>query len=567
MFFSWHGNRQLKNSSQVGAAFIILLICIAGFVVAKYLTKITGESNIAQTAACNGADSGSLSAASCWAGSLNRLVYRNWDKDSLEEPFGFGHTGKYMGYAGGDYYYYKEMNLYYQYMRGLYKQVYDDAVIYIDEAKEYAVQALDALVKIQPQLVDGEYCTRWDPYDQIHTDFLTAAMALEQAAYAVGAFHVDTLYEALISNMFRWGRNDTIQPRVPPHTPPEEVPTYSLGSGTGQIPSLCTAMGVMEDNYKNAITTGQYYAIINSGYNAPDTDAFNFWLGGGARGGSFNPDANNTVSYPPGGGGVSATIKTPKISEYEIKMAKWNYPRKHGFTTVPFLCLGIASQEFHGDVWGYASSFALSTDLRKIVAALREMSAWALSVYMITDAAQHCCECVNGEEVDDEEECKPPCAPPAYRSASQIVADLKKYTDCIVPGLNKIVNDASGGVGGEMGPASIPRFKNWNDWIMNNFWVHPDGGKMQSAKNCEEVMAYFDANDEAPGMQIININKVTLIGGEGEWKTFCDLSTPQARKTSKSKFWGQISHGLGENIGQNWSPPAYPDYYPEITDN
>ena len=109
-----------------GQIFPILLICIAGLIIAIFNTRNVGEANLASTQAENAADSGSLSAASCMAGSLNRLVYRNWKQNSNEQSMGqsgVGYWNKYMGYSTGfdnNYYYYKPMDQYYIDMQGEY---------------------------------------------------------------------------------------------------------------------------------------------------------------------------------------------------------------------------------------------------------------------------------------------------------------------------------------------------------------------------------------------------------------------------------------------------------------
>jgi len=603
LLFSWYArNRHFKQKSNwSGQIFPILLICLAALLVAVTVTIRRGENAKAKTLASNAADAGSLAAASCWAGAFNRLIYRNWDKDSAEALLGWGHTGNYMGYATGafnTYYYYKAMNFYYTKMRDFYNQVYTEAKNYLtdkyeDNASYYCTQAIDLLTQardaVENQPIVSCASASWSDPNKTTSRFSDAANNALESARCIGAFYVCTAY---------MGEGD----------PPGLKNGITSWFKAYQLQNLHDAFDFMDEQYKRAIQTGQYYALSNSGYTSNLTnaqqDAFDFWLGGKEKG--VFPGTGDSLSFTPTGGGcsITATVKLPKIKEYEIKMAQWNYPTKYVFNEVTNDCVpipkpgnphndGIANpgkwnEDGSEDLFTVDSSKQLSADMRDVADYIETtLPTFGLAVETAAGDMVDCCQCVcggSGGSCGVGCHCHPPAiclVPPCpnvcddhdgYQCDPQIaynaaVAARQTYIDkiqCVINWLTSI-RDSSGH------NLAIPALYSYHSDIFNNLWPEPTGdGKLQNISTYEEAANYseeyfFDEHGLHPlhpGMMVININNVTLDTLDDEsWETSCKVvSSCGGTSFSKARFDGYNDAGKGELVG------TFNDtYYPEIT--
>ena len=606
MFFSKYArNRHSKQKiNWSGQIFPVLLICLAGLIAAYFVTKIVGEANIAKTHASNAADAGSLSAASCWAGAFNRLIYRNWFttyKDSEEKLLaGQGHTGKYMGYSSGSYYYYKEMRNYYVQMRKSYKTLKEAGEIFLLTAASFIQQAIDkATATISPtSTIDPTSATSaglpqcseiWARQLEAQALNLEAAEKVEKAARAVGAFHACDAYMGEGNYYDMW----------------DGITSWFK---TYQNQQLCDAFDFMGEAYKGAIRTGQYYALSNSNYTSNLTnaqaDAFNFWLGGGETGDVFNPDAGGSLSYQPTcptppncGCSITVTVVLPKIDHYTIKMATWNYPKQHQLAIIPILCKDIDSStgeyvdyawpivpDLSDDPFNVKGAEYLTNVLFEISNYFKRLAALNGIVYGLTSDAATCCNCDCGGSYSDTG-CSGDCdcdnsTPPVcqdtmdyrcnfvekYNLADKIRNKLVASEQCILALLTDLKIKVDPAVDGLSGSLSVQTLRDWNGYIWDNLWPDPNGDckKSEAVHICTGVNHYWDVvNTKHPSMMAINIDKVTLT--DESWETSCKVvSSCGGTSFSKSKFCKDWPcSGKGELVGD--AGPFLDDYYPEIT--
>jgi len=573
-----------------------LLVCIAALLAAVVITRQVGDANIAKTSASNAADAGSLSAASCMAGAFNRLVFRNLSadgsRDSEEATLGAaGHLGNYMGYSTGalnTYYYYKEMKNYYKQMRDTYMEAYNAGNNYLAEASRLIGEAIVLATDAKELISHGEMgCSNiWNDQDLAADKNRLARDKIHEAALCVGAFNVCTAYMQKITSWFKWGRADS---------------GGSVGGDRGQLRNFCDALAFMDESYKRAIQTGQYYAMSNSGYTSSLTsgqsDAFNFWLGGsGPR--QFPPSTNGALTYPPDpsapGCKITADVQIPSITKYQVNMAMWNFPQAHTFTSIPISCtecacsIDLPSENFTFDPFNIRASKKLTDDLYyNIHDYFESLALKSEEILKLTQEAADCCKCTCPGGYSGCGECGASCGlccetggagnacvansgaacdyDAKYTEADKQRTCLMKNEQCIIDALNDIVSKPAQ-TPPAASPSSIASLKKWNDDIWTHVWPG-DGGlifpidRLPGDAGCQDTKEYLGVADDLPngrGMMVINVEDVTL---SGPWEVSCTVTAScGASSFSKSKFTGYPDTGeKGKLVGQ------FKDiYYPEI---
>jgi len=590
-FFQYARNRNFKQKNNLaGQIFPVLLICLAGLMVAVVLTISTGEGVKAKTYASNSADACSLAAASCMAGSLNRLVGMN---KTLKPPPLAGNMVNFMGLAlgpaGSSTYYYKEMYNYYNdfnalEMRALYKLLYEEAGRYLTGypaggangsptncASYYIQQAIDLATSASTAYSTGiTDCQVWNANTAGDSFNSQAAAKVLEAAKCIGAFKVLAEYMQKVTDFFK---------------------KY-------QTENFCQASAFMDQAYEGAIKTGQYYAFSNSGTSRLLTDSqgddFNLFLGSGNF---FNSgSSSSTFTWGPPGHecNVSANVDLSKISSYDIKHAPWNYPRKHTVSAVAFPCTGlqIPATPFPGDDILNAFNVPASQNLREnlynsssvynvyyyLTVALPALS---LAIHNKTQDGVDCCNADHHVCDENPDYCSTAplicCYVPSFHCetnecdgyhdncpnavgnyfdpARAVQTALINNETCIINGLKLIKDNLYGGM------VTIPMLQNWNYQIYSNVWnTDPASAPKATVNNCQGAKDYNDGVTGWPGMMIINIDSVRL----PSWVAKCTVTTScggAATSTSTSKFYGDKGE-LGENIGKFNN-----DYYPEIVGN
>ena len=531
MFFFWFAKNSYfkQKSSWSGQIFPILLICLAGLLVAVTVTIGIGENNKTKTCGSNAADAGSLAAASYWAAAFNKLVDRNTDQPNANGD----NFGKYMpleklnkfGVKDETYQYYKRMRYYFNEMKDRYEILYLLGQAYLAEAHFYSQKAerlaREALVSIGSP---GAYCTVWTKQLASIPLNIQAAEAALEAVKCIGAFYVCATYMKKITDFFK--ENQTL--------------------------NFCEAKDFMQGAdgvsgaYEKAWQAGLTYAFSNSctlsRISGETADDFNYLLG---TGGLFN-EPSSTFAWAeirPDGSqkicGVTVGWELSNIVNYELKHTKWNYPQKHSLNVVPFPCIPIADGTISEDPFNIAASEKLTNDMIEVSKFLKnELPRLAQNIFIITTQGKACCD-------------NPPCDPtPYYKAAGIMYADLIYKENCIINGLNKINNSSKPIL-------SIPALNDWNNLIWDKVWGEKVGD-FPTIKTCDDVINYMDESGYS-GMMVMNIDSVTL---SGPWETiysvriFCE--DKGITRTSTAKFYGDDG-GRGENIGK-----FIDNYYPEI---
>ncbi|MDP2928388.1 MAG: hypothetical protein Q8N80_06300 [Candidatus Omnitrophota bacterium] len=565
-----------------GQIFPILLICLAGLLVAVMVTIRVGENAKARTFASNAADAGSLTTASYQAGAFNKLVDRNKPNANA----GGDNFGYYM-VKEEKYQYYKRMRYYFDEMFTRYKFFHELANYYLigssvggfslpnetsiapipaaptDNADWYLYLTISYLQDAWDAAVYGNRCEKWEHMNTngaVQTAIRAAQEKLWEAIKCVGAFHICATYEDKIARFFK----------------------------ENQLNNFCEAKFFMngEDDeggeggaWKKSREAGQAYAFNNSAIMSmlPEGlgDDFNYQFGTGELFGG--PTA--TYSWPDPGDPtkscfLSVIVELPKIQEYQIKLTSQNFPRSHTLNSIPFPCdgLNILSIPISLDPFNVESSLNLYNDLIRVYNYLTTLRNDAQAIYAKSVDMYDCCQCVcdgAGEdcggtcgvwpnEYSQTKQCTEARIDQLFQEAKTMTDTLRTKLGCVKQGLLEIKNNTS------MTKITVPSLVLWNDEIWNLVWVteypmlpvtHCVGG-MESAKG------WYNVNADEPGMMIININDVTLGGVWEEWKTKCTVTASCAGSTttnsSTSKFWGD-GGGRGLNIGL-----FIDDYYPEI---
>jgi len=447
-----------RSSGQV---WVILLLGIVGLLVAVKVARDTGETNIAITCADNAADTGSLTAASCMAAAFNRTVYRNWRTNSREQAVGLGHGGIHMGHPPfrvtgyHEYYYYKEMRLYFELMRLRYLPFRTKSNEYLDEAAEYIDSAItkiedaEAIIAGLPPLECivgsmGPACgVLWmQLVTEVKPLLESAADDINKAAHYIGGFNVLAAYKG---NGTGCEEERTVGPPDPPDPcenllicSKRNVCQFTAGDPVSQgltywfrenqAGHVCQAFGYLKQARREALKTAQQMSIQNSCYTDKLSDSqrddFNFWMGGGsgeaggwestpgggAEGdGGFNPCGDAHISFTPPGGGCSidVTLEIPTIQEYTMRTTAWGFPADPtGSRTRKSLdieCTGcddeisIVAEEFMKDPFDYKVSKRIVDDLLyEVEPYIRALAVRCDTIYQLTIQGASCCCCTCG---------------------------------------------------------------------------------------------------------------------------------------------------------------------------
>lgn len=234
MFFSWYAkNRHFKRGSNLsGQITPFLLIILAVLLIAAIATINIGRTSIDKTCSANGADAGSLAAASAWGGAFNKLAGLNWDLD-------FYYALTYAQYSD----LYPEASHY-----------IDDAILYVASAEAFLAASL--LLMSVPPLICGIIWVNGIPAAISNG---LAVYALWEASESILAFNLEIQAMKSITDTFH----------------------------TEQGQRYCDAVDFMQTSYIDSRKTGLNYAFSNSCIanrlsNAPpsptQSDQFSTWL-------------------------------------------------------------------------------------------------------------------------------------------------------------------------------------------------------------------------------------------------------------------------------------------------
>ncbi len=576
MFFTWfEKNRHFRPKKHLaGQIFPIVLICLAGLMVAVVITIGVGEGAKAKTYASNSADAGSLTAASYWAAAFNKLVARNKEL----ETYTAGNFGYYMT-PDDKYNYYKELDDYYPEMRLKYATIYDLARGYLtataeDNARYYAAEALEKMQEAYDQInaQATTNCTVWANMPGAASLYREAAVSLVEAGKCVGAFYILSFYMRRTTDFFK----------------------------SNQLENFCNAQNFMAGTYDKARKFGLMYALSNSGTSRLLTQAqgddFNFWLGSGTF---FDPASpSSTYTWGPEGKqcSVTATLELSNIQSYQLRRTEWNYPKKKTLQRVAASCggglagwgfsfdtsllpisepiLSESAEDGYDDPFNIYASFQLMQDILVMSDYLLFLANIADAIHQVTSDGTNCCNnagdcCVEDNpdycptapdiccydpvtyrsycdtnECSDWEPCCPNndcnCIPNYFDVARAARTALLSYQSCARTWLNTITNTGGGTYGGNL---TIPTLRQGNTEVWNKVWGNPRTSA--GLQDCAAVSNDIDENGYK-GLMIINIQAVTL---DGPWTTTCTVTTScegggSTTSTSTSQFDGGSLSGF-----------------------
>ena len=286
MFFSWYiKNKQFKAGSGLsGQITPFLIIILVILLIAAISTINIGRVSIDKTCSANGADAGSLAAASAWAGAFNGLCQWN-----------------------------KSINEYYDENYSTYGELSRTAEDYANESLDWSIGAsVETLVAISP----GE-ATCGSVYVggiiAAAADGLAAALLFE-AYQATTAFNATVQYMKSLTEIFH----------------------------EGQWKNYCDARTYMDESYINARKVGLSYAFSNScipaklsdktsGGIPSQVDMFSAWLAGDGDWGTAGAVPSQiTGTYPWVDSvnqqhTVSVDLDLPNIGTYELQHTEGSY--------------------------------------------------------------------------------------------------------------------------------------------------------------------------------------------------------------------------------------------------
>ncbi|MDO8488871.1 MAG: hypothetical protein Q7S42_01995, partial [Candidatus Omnitrophota bacterium] len=371
-----------------------------------------------------------------------------------------------------------------------------------------------------------------------------------------------------------------------------------------QTSNFCEAKTWMDRVYDKSRSNGLSYAFSNSRTSSRIGDAlgddFNYWLGTGGfynaavngENNSYNAATNSatfrwqsgvyldttTNTYKPKYCGITVTADLPKITTYELKHAKWNYPKKKTLyeVAIPIPELGITgdpikSEEtfsdgttpnpnYPDDPFNIIASLQLMKDMIKISDYLKiGLYNKSIGIYNKSVEMVNCCnagqDCDSSRPPNCWDRCPQAERDRLLREANQLRNDMIELQNYVIAWFTDINTTVGGNV-------TIPTLQKWDKDIFDNVW----GQKEVTLPLilCDNVINYTDES-EYSGAMVINIDKVTL--EKPDWTTkctvyiFCDDDYGISRGTTSSstaKFYGDDG-GKGENIGK-----FIDNYYPEI---
>lgn len=472
MFFYWFAkNKQFKKGSRAsGQIAPFLLVVLVIMLIAAIATINIGRVSLDKTCSANGADAGSLAAASAWASALNILTEIN--SDQIEAWF--------------------DMNYF------TYGQIKSQADGYLNEAiTDAGVASASALASLAVASSPPVCSDIW---------FYGLAAAVLDGIAATEAFEASVATSAFgVCAQF--------------------MQSLTVSFHEQQWKNYCDSRTFMHQSYMNAYQTGLTYAFSNSCIPAKLSDSqnddFNSWMlpvedsplvfdpDPDAQGANF-PASNGPYKLGKDGGlatyswddkipqqhTVSATLDLPYIDTYNLQHTQ------AGYTEITDLL---------GDIISRAQLIAGALNSAAVIAGATatlfigvfSLSVTAFTILQIARSTPCCCP-----------PC--PCCPwwVAYFIACKAVlgaysAAYLAQSEVVVPALVAIVAVAG------MVSLSLLKSKNneaYDDWF-------PDG--VQPSISCAD----------AADLMIVKIDEVILTGGN-QWFTTC--TTTQIHPGSSS---------------------------------
>ena len=278
MFFSWYlENRHFKKGVNLkGQVTPLLLVVLAILLIAAVATVNIGRVSLDKTCSANGADAGSLAAASAWSGAFNSLALMN-----------------------------EQLQIYYDMNYYTYGQLYFTANDYINEAIVYALlgAALAAAATVAFYGFLPACCSIW--YGMLIGSILDglAALAIFESAMATSAFNLTAQYMLSLTDSFH----------------------------DAQLESYCAAISFMQDSYESSNKVGFSFAFsnscISSKLNDATGDTYQAWL---ASDGAYNDKNYSWQDKINNNHSVSATLDLPNISSYTLQHTVGTYSQITG---------------------------------------------------------------------------------------------------------------------------------------------------------------------------------------------------------------------------------------------
>ncbi|MFA5437314.1 MAG: pilus assembly protein TadG-related protein [Candidatus Omnitrophota bacterium] len=278
MFFSWYlENRYFKQGSDLkGQITPLLLLVLVILLIAAVTTVNVGRISLDKTCSANGADAGSLAAASSWAGAFNGLALMN-----------------------------EQLQMYYDMNYYTYGQLYFTANDYINEAIIYALLsgALAVAATVAFYSFAPACCTIW--YAMLIGSILDglAAWAMFEAAMAVSAFNLVAQYMLSLTDSFH----------------------------DAQLEAYCSAIDSMQESYQASNKVGFSFVFSNSciasKLNDSQADVYQAWMSADGPYSDKNYSWKDKINQ---NHSVSATLNLPNISSYTLQHTVGTYSQITG---------------------------------------------------------------------------------------------------------------------------------------------------------------------------------------------------------------------------------------------
>lgn len=271
MFFSWYiKNKQFKRGSGLsGQIAPFLIIILAVLLIAAITTVNIGRVSLDKTCSANGADAGSLSAATVLAAAFNKLALIN-----------------------------REMNVYYDVNRFAFEQAKNTADQYLTQAIIFSSLTTASAIAAAVLIRSTDRIECFSPF---------VAFVIAAALNGIGAGAALMAQMAVSSlNIYAQGMQSITDIFY-----------------TQQQQNYCAAVTYMGEAYTNAGETGLSYAYANSCISAKLSDAqnnaFSAWLTGSPSGSYSWPDSAGQTHT------VSVALNLPNIVSYDLQHTVGGY--------------------------------------------------------------------------------------------------------------------------------------------------------------------------------------------------------------------------------------------------
>ncbi len=273
MFFSWYlQNRHFKQRGNLkGQVTPLLLLVLVILLIAAITTVNIGRFSLDKTCSANGADAGSLAAASNWAAALNSLALIN-----------------------------EELQIFYDENYYTYGQLYSiandyiiEAIIYLAVASGFIAVATVSMYNFLPTC-----CDIWYPMLVASIADAAASIAMLQSSIAVSAFNTTVQYMLSLTDSFH----------------------------DSQLDSFCSVIKYMQESYEVANKSGFSFAFSNSCITSKLSEEqgneFQVWM---STERPFNDRIYNWVDKINQNHSVSVTLDMPNISSYTLQHTTGSY--------------------------------------------------------------------------------------------------------------------------------------------------------------------------------------------------------------------------------------------------